>query len=704
MESNTASPLARLLRPRSIAIVGVSPEPLSVGNNVLANIHRFAFSGELHLVSRSRSEIDGHACLGSIEDLPMDVDAVVLVVPARAVHDSIAACVARGVGGVVIFASGFAEQDEVGANAQAALAEMARAANIAVLGPNCIGFVNYADGVPLTFEPVEPTPSHGPGICVIAQSGAMQGNIRYALMGRSVPVAQSISTGNEAVLSAEDFIDLLVDDNSISAFALFVEQIRNPPRFLALARRARDASKPIVLLHPGKTKRAAAAARSHTGALAGDHAIMQACVEREGVILVSGLDELFDVTTLVTRYPRPFSGGLGVLSNSGALRGFSLDFCEDIGLDLPELAAATQVSLKAILPSFAAIDNPLDITAAGMQKPSMFGDCTAALLDDPMIGFLLVAVMGGGKPQQLNKWRALRPILEKSSKPVALAYLGDDYALDSQFLEEVRESGLPFFRSPDRAMRAIARVTGRARQARQVTAGIDESMLLPHLAAGGSGLMAEWRAKQVLAKLGIATPRGALARSPDEARIIAKQIGYPLVLKAQADALAHKSDAGGVITSIPDEMALVAAYERITDNIRTYAPGLALDGLLVEQMAPRGGVEMIVGGRRDAKWGPVLVVGLGGVWTEVLHDVSIVPADADHSEIVAAIADLKGAALLAGLRGQAPCDIDAVAHVATQIAALLQEQPTIIEIDLNPLNVYPLGEGVIALDALIITE
>jgi acyl-CoA synthetase (NDP forming) len=548
---------------------------------------------------------------------------------------------------------------------------------------------------------VEPNKTKGPGVCVVAQSGAMQGNIRYALQGRGVPVAHSISTGNEAVLSAEDYLELLVEDPSISVFALFVEQIRHPQNFLKLARRARHAGKPVVLLHPGRSSRAREAAKSHTGALAGDHDVMRAFVERAGVILVSGLDDLFDTVTLLSHRPRPLPGGLAVLSNSGALRGFSLDFCEDLDIAIPELAPESVEGLKQVLPSFAAIDNPLDITAAGMQKPSLFGDAAAALLDEPKIGFLLVAAMGGGKPQQLNKWRAMRPVLEATSKPVAVVYMGDDYPLDPQFMEEMRDSGIPFFRSPDRALRALARLSAHGRLQPQAH---EPAPPASPLALETHGPVAEWRGKEILNGLGIATPKGGLAHTLDEACAIAARIGYPVVIKAQADALAHKSEAGGVIVGVADEAALVEAHGRLLTNVRAYDAALTLDGVLVERMAPRGGLEMIVGARRDPLWGPVIVVGLGGVWTEALHDARLLPAQASKSEIVAALGRLKGAALLGGLRGSAPRDIEAIAQVAAAIGALMQADPRIVEIDVNPLNAYAQGEGAQALDALIVMK
>jgi acyl-CoA synthetase (NDP forming) len=701
-QTDQRPPLARLLRPRSLAIVGASPEPLSVGNNVLANLRRFGWSGELHLVSRSRSEIDGHPCVPTIDDLPMGVDALILIVPAQAVRDQIEACARRGVGGVVVFASGFGEQDEAGRTAQDVIAAIARASNMVVLGPNCIGSVNYADGVPLTFEPVEPAPTKGPGVCVVAQSGAMQGNIRYALQGRGVPVAHSISTGNEAVLSAEDYLDLLIDDPAISVFALFVEQIRRPQNFLRLARRARAAGKPIVLLHPGRSNRAREAAKSHTGALAGDHAVMCAFVERAGVVVVDGLDELFDTVTLLAHRPHPTPGGLAVVSNSGALRGFSLDFCEDLDLALPDLEASTVETLKAVLPPFAAIDNPLDITAAGMQKPILFGQTSQAMLDDPQVGFLLVIAMGGGKPQQFSKWQALRPVLEAATKPVALVYLGDDYPLNAEFMKEVAESGIPFFRSPDRALRALARVAAYANR----LALPDE----PMSTAGKPGAFAtaerrplsEWRSKKVLADRGTSVPAGGLAADLAEARLMAGNVGYPVAMKVQADALSHKSELGGVILNITDAARLDAAYDKLMHNLSIHAPNVKIDGVLVEKMAPRGGLEMIIGANRDPQWGPVLLIGLGGIWAEALNDVRIMPATASVEEIQRELRKLRGGSLLDGFRGGAPRDVAALAKVAADIGALIEADPRIVEIDVNPVNVYPQGEGALALDALII--
>ncbi|MCJ9747865.1 CoA-binding protein, partial [Neorhizobium sp. SHOUNA12A] len=279
--------LDRLLRPRSIAIVGASPDPASIGGGVLANLELFKYSGDLHLVSRSRDEINGRPCVKTIGDLPKGVDVVILIVPQVAIKDSVLACVERDVAGVIVYSSGFAEAGEEGRRQQDELAEICRKAGMAMLGPNCMGYTNYVDGIPLTFEPVD---LRGVGersrVAIVAQSGATAANIRFAMHSREIAVSYVIATGNEAVIAAEDLVGWLIEDKDNAAVAVYVEQVKNPQKFLTVARRARELGKPIVMLHPGSSERGKQAAQSHTGALAGDHALMQTAVRNEAVALV----------------------------------------------------------------------------------------------------------------------------------------------------------------------------------------------------------------------------------------------------------------------------------------------------------------------------------------------------------------------------------------------------------------------------------
>lgn len=698
----TRNSLARLLQPRSLAVVGASPEPGSVGNLVLSNVLRFNYSGELHLVSRSRDEVLGRPCVRSIDDLPMGVDAAIIVAPQVAIAEAIAACGRRGIGGAVVFASGFAEMDEAGQQAQRELAALAEQHNVALLGPNCMGFVNFIDNTPMTFEQVQPRPvGAGPRLGVIAQSGAMSGNLRQALVAKGLNVAFSLSTGNEAVIGAEDLLAQLVDSPDIDAFALFVEMIRKPEVFLRAAARARAVGKPVVLMHPGRSARAREAAQSHTGALAGDYRIMRTLVEREAVVVVDSLDELFDVAGTLARYPLPVTqAACAVASNSGAVKGIAIDFCEDLGLPLAELQAATVSALSAVLPDFATVENPLDLTSQGMQQPALFGQCASILLQDPGVGSLLMPLMGGGPTQQMDKVRSLLPVMADSGKPVAFAFMGDASPLAEDVQQVIRDSQVPFFRSPDRALRALAKVHeyGRlfhaARQCREPAA-------TPLLDDAPSGPMAEYKGKQLLAELGIAVPDGRLARSRDEALAVAADIGYPVVLKAQADQLTHKSDIGGVAIHLHDDAALVEAWDRMQAALARHRPYLPLDGLLVERMSPPG-LELVVGARRDPAWGVVVMVGLGGVFIEVLKDFRLMAGDLSTQQIIEQLCSLKGAALLHGVRGRPGIDLSAVAQAVSRVADLMANNRRLAEIDINPLLCT--ADGCLALDALIVMD
>jgi acyl-CoA synthetase (NDP forming) len=693
-----AVPLARLLRPRSVAIVGVSPEPGSIGANVLGNLTRFGFGGDIHLVSRSSREIDGRRCVSSIDELPDGVDAAVLAVPRQATVEAVTACVRRKVGGALVFASGFAEMDETGRADQEAMARVARDGGLALCGPNCIGFVNVAGNVALTFEPLERLVANPRGgIGVVTQSGAMASTLRLGLLAKDVGISCVVSTGNEAGLITEDFLGYLIDDEATRVIVLFMEQVRDPRLFLALAAKARAQKKPIVLMHPGRSVRARASARTHTGSMTGDHAVMAALVAREAVIRVETLEELIDTAELLLRFPIPPAHGAAIMTNSGAFKGYALDFAETIGLDLPALSGNTAEAIKQILPAFAAIENPIDVTAQSIRDATILGRTAAQLLVDPAMGSLVVSIVSGAPRFAMDKARAILSGVSDLKKPVAVATMGDDTPLPAEFSAAFRERGLPIYRSPDRALRAMARATwyGRAVTAAERRAS---PIALPNYKLPEVGAPAEYVGKELLKSLGIPVPAGALARDVDEAHKIAQKIGYPVALKAQAATLAHKSDAGGVILNIADDLMLPQAWDRLHANIRKSRPDLALDGVLVETMG-QPGLEMVVAARREPKWGPIVTVGLGGVWIEALHDVRLLPADLDNDAIMEEMLKLKGAALLRGLRGAAPADLAALADIVARLGALVRADAQIDEIEINPLVVYP--KGVLALDVLL---
>ena len=704
MSKSTQAAIARMLRPRSIAIVGASPTPGSLGGSVFANLERFGFTGEIHLINPNRAEINGRPCLKSTVDLPDGVDCAVLAIPRPGVLEAMKGCAARNVGGVVIFSAGFAEAGADGRAQQDELARIARASGMAVEGPNCLGFVNCVEGVPLTFGIVDkPAPIAGRrAIGIVSQSGAMATVIRAALNAHDVPFSFTVSSGNEAVNGLEDFLEFLIEDASTNVIVMVVEQFREPKRFLALARRARELGKPIVLQHPGRSAAAKASAATHTGAMSGDYEVMRTLVSNAGALVVDTLEELIDLGELLIRWPVLPKAGAAVLTESGAHKGMMLDFCESIGLALPEPSPASQEIIGAIAPDLILPTNPLDLTAQALIDPDLYRKTLEPLFADERYGSVVLTIILSSVAHNPRKLRYVINALDelKPQKPVLFAMLGEDVAVPPEIIGELRARSVPFFRSPERALRALSRATEFAarRPAAPIAATPAPGKKIP------AGTLPEFRSKLILAtEAEIPIPAGSLVTELASAKTAARQIGYPVALKAQAAALGHNSDAGGVVLNLRDEAALITGWEKLHADVAKARPGLVLDGVLVEAMA-RPGVELILGARNDPDWGLVLVIGLGGVFAEALHDVRVLPPDLDAAAVAQELGQLKGAALLKAFRGAPTRDVGAVAEMAVKLAAFMRAHPEVAEVDLNPVMVYAQGEGAVALDALIVAR
>jgi acetate---CoA ligase (ADP-forming) len=456
------------------------------------------------------------------------------------------------------------------------------------------------------------------------------------------------------------------------------------------------------MLHPGRGAKAKEAARSHTGALTGDHAAMRVVAERAGVVVVDNLDELMDVSEILARFPKPSTGDLGILTFSGAFCGIAHDFCEDIGVHLPPLSRETLDYLTPILPAFLPPKNPLDLGTQTIQQPELLQMSVEALLRDPGIGALVISIPATSPRHSLIYIEGIAAASRTSTKPLALAILGDGSPLSPDFIAVARKNKIVLSRSSDRTMRAIGKVIGygnRNSALAERTPLPAAPIALPEL---GAGAQPEWLGKKVLAALGIATPPGELARNVEAAVAIADRVGYPVAMKAQAAKLEHKTEAGGVVLGVANAEGIRKAWETLHHNVERAQPGLKLDGVLVEAMSPRG-LELVVGARRDPRWGPVVMVGLGGIWVEALGDVRLLPPDLSEAEIVAELRKLKTAKLLNGFRGSPPVDLGAVAAAAAAIGRLMRARADIVEVDVNPLMVHEAGGGATALDALIIT-
>jgi acyl-CoA synthetase (NDP forming) len=693
----------RLLRPRSAAIVGASATPGALGNSVIANLERMRFAGDIYLINPNRKTIGNRACLQSVDELPLGVDVAVLAIPRAAVLSAVKALARRRVGAAIIFSAGFAEGGETGLADQRELARIAADAGMIIEGPNCLGLVNYVDGIALTFVET-PAIALGarPGIGIVSQSGAMAAVVAVTLTAKALGISYSISTGNEAASGIEDYVEYLLGDPHTQVIGLVVEQFRQPRRFLELALRAKELGKPIVLLHPGRSSAARESAATHTGAMAGDYDVMSAKVRREGVLLAENLEEFGDILDITLRCPVPPSGGSAVLTESGAFKALTLDLCDEIGLALPTLTDQSAPLLRAALPEFVPVSNPVDLTAQGLVDPDLYRRALAALLEDERFGCIILGIIQTDAKTAAIKFPAIIDAMRSlpRTKPVVFAGLDEGAAVPEAYVSELRELHVPYFPMPSRAFRAVAAICAAGQR-------IDKTKVvkletIPRLHVPG-GMIAEYRAKALLIPWGIPFPEGRFAETLDEAFRAAAEIGFPVVLKAQSKELPHKSDAGGVVLHITDANSLAAAWTRLHENIARSRPGLILDGVLIERMT-KTGVELIVGGRNDPEWGAVVLAGFGGVQAEILKDVRLLSPDMSVDEIVGELNSLKSGALLRGFRGSPQLDTVAAAVMIQKVAALLIAEPRIREIDLNPVIVYPRGSGALALDALMIAS
>lgn len=698
---SSADVIARLINPASIAIIGASARPHAVSQTIVDNLEINGYQGAIHLVGRRAGETGGRPILASAASLPADVDLAVLAVPAGAVLTSFEELAGR-VAGAVCFASGFAEAGPQGRLAQARLGDIARTSGSRLIGPNCLGFFNYVDGVhvkmtPMARQPLMPR-DRGPALSVVAQSGSLAAHVVGSLMQRSVPVAYSMTTGNEADLELADFVEFFRRDEHTGTIAVYAEQIRAPRRFLGAVGAARAAGKHVVVLHPGRSVASRAAAQSHTGALSGDHDLITTVLADAGVAVVETLEELIDVSQLLLRFPDPPTAGLASINGSGAIGVLVQDYAEQLGLELPPLSPETQDELAARLPDYLSVHNPLDLGTGLAVDPDIVPAAVRAASEDPGVGSVLLALPYLNQPMSRSALEGF--IGATSRKPAVFMVQEEDRPLWDEFTELAGRHGVVLTRSPERAVRALARMSriGRAagRRHRPVATAVrPPSIPLP------AGPVPEWQAKQLLRELGITVPDGMLATSADDAARIAGQIGYPVAAKAQAAELTHKTDLGAVALGLGDEQSVRAAFGRLSANVRSALPDLTLDGVLIEAMAGPG-FELVVGARRDPGWGPVILVGLGGIWIETLHDVRLLPPDLAPAEIVTELLSLKAGRLLTGARGGPPVDLDAVAALVAAVGDLVLADPQISEVDLNPVIVT--ASGPVVADALLITQ
>ena len=693
-----AHPLAPLLAPRSVAIFGASNDPTRISGRSLRYYREAGYKGAIYPINPTRDTVQGLRAYPDLASVPGEVDFGLIAVPANLAVEAMEACVAKGVRGVVMFTAGFAEIGPEGRALQEKITQIARDNGIRLCGPNCLGLFNMRIGHTPTFSSFleEGPPQSGP-LGMVTQSGAFGTHLLALAARRGIQVGVWMSTGNEADVAVADGISFLADDPETQAIACYVEAIKDGAVFAEAVSRARANGKPVIAMKVGGSAVGAAAAASHTASLAGSDAVYDAALRQLGVERAKTPEDLIEIAYACTRGRLPRSRRLAVMTMSGGAGVLMADAAEQEGAELPPLSEEAQKQVISWVP-FAAARNPVDITAQALNDPSLLDKSFDLLFgkeDFPaMVAFFTT---WASSPQMAEP-------LFKAVSGAAARYPDRYFALSAIAAPEMQRryeaAGVGLFEDPWAAVKAVAAAMRCAERL------MTPPLPVPAVPANGerlpAGALTEHEAKRILAAAGVPVLEERLVTSAAEAGAAAS-LGERLVLKIVSPEITHKTEVGGVTLNVPAAEA-AGAYEQLMARVKARAPQARLDGVLVSPMLTDG-VEMILGVQHDAVFGPVVMLGLGGIFVEVLRDVTFRIAPFGVEEARRMIGELRAAAILQGARGKPPCDIAALAEALSRLSLFAAAQRGhFTSIDVNPLLVRPQGHGVAALDALILTE
>lgn len=702
------SDLARVLDPKSIAVVGASRRPEAMGHRALKNLENFR--GTVYAInSRQGMVIDGINCYPSLTALPEIPDCVILATPRERILELVEECGRVGVGGIIIFASGFAEEgsDEQIAE-QARIAAAAKSANVRLIGPNCMGMVNFdkraactfVDTFGLGFDRKTDVPSIG----VVSQSGALGFALMQAV-AHGTSFSHLLTSGNSADVDAADLVAYLAEHDDCRVIACVFEGLSEPLRLIEAAQIARANGKHVIVHKIATGEQGAAAALSHTGTLAGGNAIYMAAFRKAGIVPVDNFEALLETAAFLAKAGPCGSNGAAVMATSGGAAIMAADKADAAGVTLLQPSQETAAIVASIIPIFGAARNPYDITAQVVSDLELYGKCAKAVLADPAFGVLVVPFLSSSAVM-LDRLKVLSELAQKSNKPVCVVWL-TQWLEGPGTTESETWKGLSIFRSMDNCFQAIARwheVDDKSKPSRP-----DFKLVVPEpaqarvksaLKACASQIVNESAAKEILRQYDIPMVADRLTSSVDDCLAAASALGYPVAMKIDSAAIPHKTDAGVVRLNVASAEAVRVAYADLMTNALKVASADQLNGVLVQPMVHEG-LEIIVGARVDPFFGPLVVVGLGGILVELLKDSVIELAPLGKADALDLLRRLKGYPLLRGIRGRPPVDIDELARIICLVGEfVVQHRDSIIELDINPLIC---GEkDIVAVDALIV--
>ena len=697
--------LEELFRPKSVAVVGASNRPGKVGTSVFRNILSAGFQGVAYPVNPAWKSVSGVRCYSDIQSLPESPELGVVIVPATQVADTVEELGKAGARGVVVISAGFREVGDAGAALEAEVVRRCDKYRMSLVGPNCFGVFTTDPAVSLNATFSEKLPPRG-NIAFVSQSGALgAGILQYGITER-IGFSRFVSVGNRAGVDENDLLHALGRDPATRVILLYVESLANGRGFLEAAREVTE-EKPVLVIKSGRTPAGERAALSHTGSLAqsGRDQLYDSLFAQSGVQRADTLGDLF-------RAAKVFGAGLSlngprlvILTNSGGPGIVAADAAMRFGLELPPLPPVLKDDLKRRLPSIAALGNPVDTTAD--VTTDTYRDCLLSVVASPTVDGVLVISTPTGTMTGEAMAKAILTAKATTGKPIAACLFGlTDLSSAVTYLEE---HGVPTYTFPEEAVEglgALARYHAWRTRPRTTVREfpVDHAAVratLERARASGSSVLPEYAARSLLAAYGIPFPGVEIARSVEDGLAAASRVGYPVVLKVASPDISHKTDVGGVALGLADAGQLRAAWEKMERSVRAGAPHARIEGYEVEAQVPAG-KEVIIGVQRDPSFGPIVVFGLGGIYVEVLRDVTfrlapVRPLSARHM-----IESVKAFPLLQGVRGEPPSDLEALAEVIERVSQLAVQQPEVAELDINPLIVRRAGQGVVAVDARVV--
>jgi len=690
-----------LLYPESVAIVGASSNSQKVGHAVLKNILDGDFKGPVYPINPKSESILDVKCYPSLLDVPGSIDSAVIVVNRNVVLSVMKDCAKKDVRAVIVISSGFGETNEDGKKLQSELVQFARLSNITMMGPNCLGLINPWHRLNAAFGQAIGKPGL---IALVSQSGALIASIQDWAQENRLGFSLIASIGNKASIDEVDFFEHLKGDNNTKVIAAYLEDISRGQEFMRIAERVGKV-KPLVILKSGRSRAGAKAASSHTGSLAGSDVAYECAFQRLGVIRAGSIEHLFDISTALAYQPLPSGNRIAVITNAGGPGIMMSDALEMSGLEVVNIDDKTKSNLLKILPPSASVNNPIDVL--GDADSSRYGKSLDLTLKSNSVDGVIVILT----PQKMTNVTAIAQetvnISSKYSKPVMACFMGADTVKNG--LTILRENNIPQYPVPERAARAMLEMVKysayKSRPLRLIERfAVNKNPVIKIIKSYRSRNMleiGEFDAKTIMESYGLNIPEGHFASTSEEAVNFANEMDYPVAMKISSPDILHKSDLGGVKIGLSNASEVEDAFDLMMLRIRNKIPEADLRGVLLEKMITTGR-EVILGMKKDPQFGPMLMFGLGGIFVEVLKDVSFSLSPITAKECKNMLESTKTYKLLSGVRGEKPVDIESIVTSLLRLSQLVMDFPQIEEIDINPLKVGPLGDGAFVVDARII--